>query len=139
MTDGIVLVNLTYVGVERSARYLADVGPPLVLETIDIGLPYTHENIFRAFEAEFNTVQSSPEYVALTKRGERPKIVVIIDAISSVPGLLMPWERLVEFCRGHENVWSLVDAAHALGQIVGLDLSKSQPDFWVSVSPILAM
>jgi len=139
VTDGIVLVNLTYVGVERSARYLADIGPPLVLETVDIGLPHTHENIFRAFEAEFNTVQSSPEYVALTKRGERPRIVVIIDAISSVPGLLMPWERLVGFCRGHENVWSLVDAAHALGQIVGLDLSKTQPDFWVSVSPILAM
>ena len=109
------------------------------METIDIGLPYTHENLFRAFEAALNTVQSSPEYVALTKRGERPKIVVIIDAISSVPGLLMPWERLVESCRSYENVWSLVDAAHALGQIVGIDLSKTQPDFWVSVSPILAM
>ena len=45
----------------------------------------------------------------------------------------MPWERVVEFCKSQENVWSLVDAAHAIGQIVEIDLNKTQPDFFVSV------
>lgn len=49
----------------------------------------------------------------------------------------MPWERVVEFSKAHENVWTLVDAAHAIGQIVGINLNKTQPDFWVSVGSIL--
>ena len=104
--------------------------------TVDIGPPYSHDEIFKAFEEGFIEVQSSPEYIALTEQGKRPKIVVIVDALSSLPGLLMPWERIVEFCKDHENVWTLVDAAHAIGQIVGLNLNKTQPDFWISVSTI---
>lgn len=131
--------NIAYIGVERSTRYLADMNPPVTLEMINIGPPYTLNDIFNAFEAAFNRVQSSAEYVALTKQGERPRIVAIVDAISSMPGLLMPWERIVEFCKGHENVWSLVDAAHAIGQIVDTNLSEIVPDFWVSVRPILVI
>lgn len=74
--------------------------------------------------------------MALTEQGERPRVVFIVDALSSNPGLLMPWERIVEFCKGQENAWTLVDAAHALGQIVGMNLNKTQPDFWVSVGSI---
>jgi hercynylcysteine S-oxide lyase len=40
---------------------------------------------------------------------------------------------MVQICR-EENVLSLVDAAHSIGQQVGLNLSKTAPDFWVSVS-----
>jgi selenocysteine lyase/cysteine desulfurase len=90
--------------------------------------------MLRAFEAGLKKVQSSLEYTALTEQGERPKILVIVDALSSTPGLLMPWERVVELCKSHENVWSLVDAAHAIGQVVGIDLKKIQPDFFISVS-----
>ena len=113
--------------------------PQVVLETVDIGPPYTLDGIFRTFEAGFRKVQSSPEYIALTEQGERPKIVVILDALASNPGLLMPWERVVEFCKGHENAWTLVDAAHAIGQIVGINLSRTLPDFWISVGSILAI
>jgi cysteine sulfinate desulfinase/cysteine desulfurase-like protein len=49
----------------------------------------------------------------------------------------MPWEGLVEICK-EEKVWSIVDAAHCIGQIE-VDLSKSQPDFWVSVSLTLVL
>ena len=75
--------------------------------------------------------------MALTEQGERPKIIVVLDALSSNPGLLIPWERIVEFCKSHENVWTLVDAAHAIGQIVGIDLNKTQPDFFISVGSII--
>jgi hypothetical protein len=113
--------------------------PQVVLETVDIGPPYTLDGIFGTFETGFRKVQSSPQYIALTEQGERPKIVVILDALASNPGLLMPWERVVEFCKGHENAWTLVDAAHAIGQIVGINLSRTLPDFWISVGSILAI
>lgn len=128
--------NVTYDAIDKAVRYVADISPFITLETVDIGPPYTLDGIFESFEAVFHKVQSSPGYAALTERGERPKIVVVVDALSSNPGLLMPWERVVEFCKGHENVWSLVDAAHAVGQIVGINLSKTQPDFWISVGSV---
>ena len=106
------------------------------METIAFSPPYTLEGMFEAFEAGLKKVQSSPEYTALTELGQRPKIVVVVDALSSTPGLLMPWERVVRLCKHHENVWSLVDAAQAIGQIVGIDLTKTQPDFFISVGAI---
>lgn len=92
--------------------------------------------MFATFEAGLRKVQSSLEYTTLTKQGRRPKIIVIVDALSSTPGLLMPWERVVELCKQQENVWSLVDAAHAIGQVVGINLNKTQPDFFISVGTI---
>ena len=128
--------NITYDAVRKSARFIVDINPHVTVETVELGPPYALDDIFRAFEAVFHKVQSSPEYTALTEQGERPKIVVIVDALTSVPGLLMPWERVVEFCRNQENTWSLIDAAHAIGQIVEIDLNKTQPDFFVSVGSI---
>ena len=121
------------------AHFIADISPCITAETVEIGPPYTQNGIFGAFEATFQKIQSSPEYTALTEQGERPKIIVIVDALSALPGLLMPWERVVEFCKGQENVWTLVDAAHAVGQIVGINLSKTQPDFFVSVGSFFAL
>ena len=40
---------------------------------------------------------------------------------------------MVQICKD-EGVWSVIDAAHSIGQEVDLDLGKVAPDFWVSVS-----
>lgn len=65
------------------------------------------------------------------KFGKKRRVgVAIFDTISSSPGVRVPWERLVEVCR-EENVLSLVDGAHGVGQI-DLGLSKVQPDFFTS-------
>ena len=56
--------------------------------------------------------------------------VAIFDTVSSLPGVRVPWERLVEVCR-EEGVLSLVDGAHGVGQL-DLGLSKVQPDFFTS-------
>jgi hypothetical protein len=44
----------------------------------------------------------------------------------------MPWREMVKICK-RQGVWSVVDAAHSIGQEVGLDLTSAEPDFWLSV------
>jgi selenocysteine lyase/cysteine desulfurase len=43
---------------------------------------------------------------------------------------------MVAICRD-AGVWSVVDAAHSIGQEVDINLSKVKPDFWVSVSLLI--
>ena len=56
--------------------------------------------------------------------------IAIFDTIVSMPGVRMPYERLVEVCR-EESVLSVVDAAHCIGMLSlsDMNLGKLQPDF----------
>jgi selenocysteine lyase/cysteine desulfurase len=65
--------------------------------------------------------------------GKNGKRVAIIDSIVSTPGVHLPWKEIVAICR-EEGVWSVVDAAHSVGQEVGINLDETKPDFWFSVS-----
>jgi len=56
--------------------------------------------------------------------------LAVFDHISSVPALILPVKKMVEICRKY-NVESLVDGAHAVGQ-VHLDLSDMNPDYYTS-------
>lgn len=56
--------------------------------------------------------------------------LILMDAISSLPGVRFPWEEICYLCRQHK-IYSLVDAAHAITQIP-VDVTISQPDFFVS-------
>jgi len=58
--------------------------------------------------------------------------VAIIDSIVSNPGVLMPWKELVKICK-EEGIWSVIDAAHSIGQEQNIDLTEVAPDFWTSV------
>lgn len=49
----------------------------------------------------------------------------------------MPWEDVVRLCKKYD-VMSLVDAAHAIGQ-VKIDVKRAEPDFLVTVSKCLMM
>lgn len=56
------------------------------------------------------------------------RLVALADPDSAI----IPWEDIVRSCKKY-GVLSLVDAAHAIGQ-VKTDVKASDPDFWVSVS-----
>lgn len=42
---------------------------------------------------------------------------------------------MVKICK-EEGIWSVVDAAHSIGQEQDIDLRSVEPDFWVSVCAI---
>ena len=44
----------------------------------------------------------------------------------------MPWKELVKICK-EEGIWSVIDAAHSIGQEQNIDLTEAAPDFWTSV------
>jgi selenocysteine lyase/cysteine desulfurase len=62
----------------------------------------------------------------------RKKIVAVIDSIISAPAAYLPWKEMVKIC-AELGVWSVIDAAHSIGQELDINLSAAKPDFWVSV------
>lgn len=108
----------------KTLQYIADVNPGVKISSFDIKTPTTHAEIFESFRKHISEVKS-------TKSGGT-KVILVLDAIAATPGILLPWERVVELCT-LEGVISVVDGAHSIGQQLGIDVSKTKPDFWVSV------
>ncbi|KAI0653063.1 PLP-dependent transferase [Cubamyces menziesii] len=143
--DLLIGASTLYGAITNTIRYLADRSeqPRPEAPVIEYNFPLTHAqilDIFRTKLREFKRqyVQSqftdvpplSPGYTSdSTKR--KNKMVVIIDSISATPGVLMPWREMVRVCR-EEGVWSVVDAAHSIGQESGLNLGEIKPDFWIT-------
>ncbi|KAG6811654.1 hypothetical protein H0H92_006416 [Tricholoma furcatifolium] len=118
-------VSTTYTSVDKTLQYLSDVSPfPLRRKIIQLMFPMTAEIIIRIFR----------EFVAANPSIPGKKTVVVIDAIAAKPGVKLPWKELVAICNAnkHQGFWSVIDAAHSLGQEPDLNLSLARPDFWVS-------
>jgi Cys-tRNA synthase (O-phospho-L-seryl-tRNA:Cys-tRNA synthase) len=121
--------NITYPAVSKTVQYILDVTPGLNVSSIDINGPTTHGEIIEKFRSLITSIKSSGDF----SKPDSPKIVAVIDSIGSNPGIVFPWEKMVEICH-QEGVLSLVDAAHSIGHQVDIDLSKTKPDFWISAS-----
>ncbi len=92
---------------------------------IELELPRSDDSIVEMFR---DTIQRQRAECQAIGRGRVR--VAIFDTIVSMPGLRMPFERLVQVCR-EEGVLSLIDAAHGIGHIP-LNLSELNPDFLVT-------
>jgi len=53
------------------------------------------------------------------------------EIISTLPSVILPYERLTRLCQGH-GIMVMIDAAHALGQ-VPVNIRNCSPDFLVII------
>ncbi|KAI3612045.1 aminotransferase family protein [Moniliophthora roreri] len=120
--DILISTNTTYGAVSRAIHYLSDVPPHPSIELFTMLFPTSRTTILEDWKKHVKSIRA---------KNPNAKIVAVIDAIVSNPGVHLPWQEMIQICR-EENVYSLIDAAHAIGQEVGLDLGKADPDFWIS-------
>lgn len=103
-------------------QYITDMPPRPQQSTVPLSFPTTQLQVLDTFRKHLKSIARAPGR----------KIVAIMDAISSKPGVLLPWEEMVKVCK-EEGVWSVIDAAHAIGQQPNINMKAADPDFWVSV------
>jgi hercynylcysteine S-oxide lyase len=118
----------TYKGVFKNIEYIYDTNPIITLAPFELNFPCTHADILKYFKAHLRSIPR----ISPSSANPEPKIVCVLDSIVSNPGILMPWKEMVAICR-EEGVISVVDAAHSIGQEIGINLEATQPDFWFSV------
>ncbi|GAA5876257.1 hypothetical protein JCM3774_002339 [Rhodotorula dairenensis] len=113
-----------YNACSSTLQYIVDTHPHLDLELFPVVFTYPkpHAEVVRLAREAIEKANSDG-----TGRKVR---LALIDAISSAPGVVVPWEELVELFREQEVI-SLVDAAHQIGQLPA-SLRTSKPDFWIS-------
>lgn len=117
--DVIVCLSTVYGANAKTIEYLRETTP---VEGVNLNVQYpTSDDV---------VVQRFTEGLEqIIKEGRRPRIA-IFDTVSSMPGVTVPWERLIEVCSS-TGVLSMLDGAHGVGHLE-LDLGKHQPDFFVS-------
>ncbi len=118
--DVIVYFSTIYGGCEKTIEYLSE-STDVEGEKVFLGYPITDDDVVIKFE---QTLQS------LRTKSKNPR-VAIFDIVSSLPGVRVPWERLVQSCKEH-SIMSLVDGAHGIGHVSLQHLRDVEPDFLVS-------
>ncbi|GAA6011165.1 hypothetical protein JCM10207_005520 [Rhodosporidiobolus poonsookiae] len=123
--DRLLYISPTiYKSASGSLESIVDSHPSLGLSLLPIQVTYpiSHDDLVSAVTCAIDEAESD---------GTGRKIrLALVDAISSNPGVVVPWERLVKLFR-ERDIMSLVDGAHQIGQLP-LSLRTSQPDFFVS-------
>src|SRR5271169_1019535 len=94
---------------EKTVQYLCDTVSGFKIEKIELDYPISDDEILTLTESALKSNKSIK--------------LILMDAISSLPGVLLPWEKVCQLCRQYE-IYSLVDAAHAVTQIP-VDISQS--------------
>ncbi|GAA5954093.1 hypothetical protein JCM8115_003309 [Rhodotorula mucilaginosa] len=113
-----------YNACSSTLQYIVDTHRHLDLELLPVVFTYPkpHSEVVRLARDAIERANSDGT-------GRRVRLA-LIDAISSAPGVVVPWEDLVDLFR-EKDIISLVDAAHQIGQLP-VSLRTSKPDFWIS-------
>ncbi|RYP11102.1 hypothetical protein DL764_000260 [Monosporascus ibericus] len=118
--DVVLCYEVVYPAVAHGLRWLNEYYGVQV-ETLELALPLSDDAIVQAMVDAARRINA--------QEGKRVR-VAIIDTIVSLPGVRMPFERLVPALQA-EGALVIVDGAHGIGHI-DIDLSKLQPDFFVT-------
>jgi selenocysteine lyase/cysteine desulfurase len=116
--DRILYFSTLYGACEKTLEHLVEMYPGLDSVRVELRYPLSDDALIAQFRAAVEG-----------EKGGRVKVAVF-DTVTSLPGVRMPFERLVEECRNC-GVLSLVDGAHGIGHLP-LDLGRLDADFFVS-------
>ena len=123
--DGILITNQTYVSVQMTAQEICQEKKAKLL-VLNITFPTSDMTGY----VKYHATEVVEHYEKVLR--ENPSIkLAIIDAITSISALKLPFKRLTEVCHKH-NVLVLIDGAHTPGQIP-LDLERLGADFFVGM------
>ena len=121
-TDEILYFETIYGGCAKTVDYVVEDRRGLITSRcIPIQYPCSDSALVEAFRSA----------VAASRAAGRTPRVCLMDVVSSLPGVRVPFELLVEACR-QEGVLSLVDGAQGIGMVDLSHLGKVNPDFFVS-------
>lgn len=116
--DRILYFSTIYGSCEKTVSHIVETCPDIDTVRVQLKYPLSDASLLE----HFNTA---------VKKTESGKIkVAIIDTVTSLPGVRMPFEQLVEQCKSY-GILSLIDGAHGIGHLP-LDLGKLDADFFVS-------
>ncbi|GAA5810552.1 hypothetical protein MFLAVUS_003975 [Mucor flavus] len=118
--DKILYFNTAYNSVESTIKFVKNYDK-LKLVKIDLAYPMSDSEVLDLIE---ETIENE------NQKNDGAIKVCFMDAISSVPAVLFPFESAIKLVRKH-NILSMVDGAHAIGQIP-LDLHEMDPDFFIT-------
>ncbi|KAF2683942.1 PLP-dependent transferase [Lentithecium fluviatile CBS 122367] len=117
--DYILYFATIYGACEKTINYITETTP-----ASSIKIAYTYP-----VEDDWLVAEFKMKVTGVIEAGGRVKAAVF-DTVVSMPGVRMPFERLVAACK-ELGVLSIVDGAHGVGH-VELDLGKLGADFFVS-------
>lgn len=117
--DKILYTSSIYGACEKTIQYITETTPASSVR-VEYTLPIEDDWLVEQFRKKIADANSA---------GVRVKVAVF-DTIVSMPGVRLPFERLVKVCK-EMGVLSLIDGAHGVGH-VELDLGQLDPDFLVS-------
>ena len=117
--DVVISASTTYGACTKTLQFLAQkIG--IILVNVTLNYPMSSDQVVEAY---YNAILEGKE--------KGPVVLAFFDAVSSMPACRLPWERLVKLCKDN-NIMSFVDAAHCIGLLESISLSRVQPDFFVS-------
>lgn len=118
--DVILYFATIYGACEKTVAYISETTAAESMRIDDHIYPMSDDALCESFEKAVARIKSA---------GKQPR-VAIFDTIVSLPGVRVPFERLVSSCRAH-GILSLIDGAHGIGHIP-IDLTQLDPDFFTS-------
>lgn len=119
--ERILQFSTTYKSMASLIKYICDYSKGAVTTlTFDVTYPISNDQIIKNFE----------QFLEATHDPAHPIRIAIIDHITSVPGVIVPIERLVPLLKAR-NIVVLIDGAHAIGQIP-IDIEALDPDYYIT-------
>ncbi|TFY60918.1 hypothetical protein EVJ58_g4845 [Rhodofomes roseus] len=126
--DFIMITNCSFDTISGAAHNISDMPPHPTVSEFPLHFPESYSSMLSRFRDHLRSLKVKQ---AQSDGDASKKIVVIMDSVPCAPAVLMPWKEMIQICK-EEGAWSLVDAAHSIGQEIGLDVTKAAPDFWIS-------